>query len=71
MKRYKNKPLFAILLISSCLLVVTNSQASLLNTSLGGTFSMSMDRDALAYSIGGTPSNPGHFLVHPTFRTPT
>ena len=64
MKRYKNKPLFAILLVSSCLLVANNSQASLLNTSLGGTFNISMDRDALAYSTGGTPSNPGHFLVH-------
>ena len=64
MKRYKNKTSLAVLLMGSTLLTMNNSQASLLNTSLGGSFSMSMDRDALAYSTGGTPSNPGHYLVH-------
>ena len=64
MKRYKNKTSLAVLLMGSTLLTMNNSQANLLNTSLGGSFSMSMDRDALAYSTGGTSSNPGHYLVH-------
>ncbi len=40
------------------------TKAALLNASLGGTFTMNMDRDALALATGGNPGNPGHFLVH-------
>ena len=40
------------------------TNAALLNASLGGTFTMNMDRNALALATGGNPGNPGHFLVH-------
>jgi len=42
----------------------TNAKAATLNASLGGTFTMNMDRDVLALSTNGSTSNPGHFLVH-------
>jgi len=45
-------------------LAPTTVNATQLNASLGGTFTLNLDRDALALSIHGTPSNPGHFLVH-------
>ena len=40
------------------------ADAALLNASAGGTFTMNMDREAMARFIGGSASDPGHFLVH-------
>ncbi|NOT10793.1 MAG: VPLPA-CTERM sorting domain-containing protein [Methylococcaceae bacterium] len=40
------------------------SNAAILNASLGGTFTMNLDRNALALATGGNPGNPGHFLVN-------
>lgn len=53
---------FAALLISGGLSF--NADAALLNATQTGSFNMNLDRNALALAIGGTPSNPGHFLVH-------
>ncbi len=54
-----------LLLTASIATLAPNAaMAAILNASLGGTFIMSMDRDALALSVQGSPSNPGNFLVH-------
>jgi hypothetical protein len=39
------------------------ADAALLNASSGGSFTMTMDREAMALFIGGSSSDPGHFLV--------
>lgn len=41
-----------------------NTQASLLYAGENGTFTMNLDRNALALGTKGSVENPGHFLVH-------
>lgn len=50
--------------IASVLLLPNPASAAILNASLGGTFTMNMNRDALALMTSGTVEDPGHFLVH-------
>lgn len=57
------KALSGVALISCASMMPTLVNAAILNASLGGTFTLNLDRDALAVSYGGTSSNPGHFLV--------
>ncbi|MCQ8127241.1 VPLPA-CTERM sorting domain-containing protein [Methylomonas rivi] len=60
-KRHKLPLPLTITLIA---LASASADAALLNANQGGTFTMNLDRDALALSTQGTLSNPGHFLVH-------
>ncbi len=65
MRRY-DKPNNRFTLTAAFLLSGTlsaNANASLLYATQAGTFTMNLDRNALALSTGGNPSNPGHFLV--------
>lgn len=39
------------------------ADAALLNAGSGGSFTMNMDREAMALFIGGSSASPGHFLV--------
>jgi hypothetical protein len=51
-------------LFSGIALTATTANATLLTASQGGTFTMNMDRNALALAVGGSQDNPGDFLVH-------
>jgi hypothetical protein len=53
-----------IMLAFGCAGITANVEASLLHASQGGTFTMNMDRNALALSTKGSVDNPGHFMVH-------
>lgn len=55
--------LLPVMLLASTFSFAHTAHATLLTANAGGTFTMSMDRNALALSSGGNASNPGHFLV--------
>ncbi|WP_446809842.1 hypothetical protein ACH50O_21715 [Methylomonas sp. 2BW1-5-20] len=61
---HRFKVLFLLATAGFAYLLPAAAKAALLNASSGGTFTMNMDREAMAAFIGGNSSNPGHFLVH-------
>jgi len=60
---HRFKVLFLLATAGFAYLLPAAAKAAQLNASSGGTFTMNMDREAMAAFIGGNSSNPGHFLV--------